>query len=227
MGFLIAIDGVDSSGKQTQTQMLYDRLKADGRQTKLISFPAYDNPSSTLVKMYLEGKFGTNPGDVNAYVASSLFALDRFATYKTDWGKDYDDNTIILADRYVSSNMIHQASKILDTAKKEECLDWIYNYEYNICSLPKPDITIFLDMPVFWAKKLMENRANKIDGTKTLDIHERNTDYLQKSYDNAVFVAKKYNWETVKCANDNGVRTQEDIHNEIYDLVIKRLGEIE
>ncbi len=225
MGFLIAIDGVDSSGKQTQTQMLCKRLKEDKLPVRLVSFPVYDNPSSTLVKMYLEGKFGTDPGDVNAYVASSLFALDRFATYKTDWGRDYEQNTIIVADRYVSSNMIHQASKISDISKKEECLDWIYDYEYNICSLPKPDVTVFLDMPVYRAKELMQNRANKIDGTDVLDIHERNTDYLQKSYDNAVFVAEKYNWTRIKCANDEGVRTPQSIHNEIYETVKKQLGD--
>lgn len=225
MGFLIAIDGVDSSGKETQTKMLFQSLLSDGLDVKTVSFPMYDNLSSSLVKMYLNGDFGTNPDDVNAYVASTFFAMDRFATYKTVWGKDYNSNSIILADRYVTSNMIHQAGKIDDVLEKEKFLDWIYDYEYNICALPKPDITIFLDMPVEWGKKLMENRANKIDGGDKKDIHERNTAYLQKSYDNAVFVAEKYSWKRILCVNENGVRTPEEIHQEIKKAVYEKLGE--
>lgn len=225
MGILIAIDGVDSSGKETQTKLLYERLKEKTDKIRMVSFPAYDKPSSSLVKMYLDGSFGTNPDDVNAYVASAFFAMDRFATYRTDWGKDYKEESIILADRYVTSNMIHQASKIDEISEKEKCLEWVYDFEYNICGLPKPDITIFLDMPVKWATKLMEERANKIDGTQIKDIHERNSEYLQKSYDNAVFAADKYGWKRIVCAADDGIKSQADIHEEIYSAVCEKIGD--
>ncbi len=219
MGRLIVIDGVDASGKETQTRLLYEKLKASGRSVKMISFPAYDNPSSTLVRMYLHGDFGKNPEDVNAYAASSFFAADRYASYKQDWGKDYESDTIIIADRYVSSNMIHQASKIKSEQEKSEFMEWLDDFEYNRYGLPKPDITLFLDMPVEWGQKLMKERANKIDGRAQKDIHERNCEYLLKSYDTAVNAAKKYGWKRISCVDEKGIRPVEDIHNEILTEV--------
>ncbi len=219
MGRLIVIDGVDASGKETQTRLLYEKLKASGQSVKMISFPAYDNPSSMLVRMYLNGDFGKNPEDVNAYAASSFFAADRYATYKQDWGKDYRDGTVILADRYVSSNMIHQASKINDEGEKNEFMEWLDDFEYNRYGLPRPDITLFLDMPVEWGKKLMQERANKIDGGSEKDIHERNDEYLIKSYNTAVNAAKKYGWKRVSCVDEKGIRAVEDIHREILTAV--------
>lgn len=219
MGRLIVIDGVDASGKETQTRLLYEKLKASGRSVKMISFPAYDNPSSTLVRMYLNGDFGKNPEDVNAYAASSFFAADRYATYKQTWGRDYREGTVILADRYVSSNMIHQASKIKDEDEKNEFMEWLDDFEYNRYGLPRPDITLFLDMPVEWGEKLMKERANKIDGGSRKDIHESNSEYLLKSYETAVNAAKKYGWKRVSCVDKKGIRTVEDIHNEILTEV--------
>ena len=219
MGFLIAVDGVDASGKQTQTELLVKRLEAEGKKVRLVSFPAYDKPSSSLVKMYLGGEFGNRPEDVSAYAASSFFAADRFATYKTDWGKDYNEGTIIIADRYVSSNMIHQAGKISDITKKDKFLAWLDDFEYGIYTLPRPDKTIFLDMPVNWGIKLMAERANKITGQSKKDIHESDVDYLNDSYKNAIYVAEKFGWERVVCASDSGVRSVEDIHEEIYSKI--------
>ncbi|MCD8390662.1 MAG: thymidylate kinase [Firmicutes bacterium] len=226
MGILIAVDGVDSSGKQTQTELLRKRLKSDGVNIRAVSFPVYDSPSSSLIKMYLDGEFGTNPDDVNAYTASAFFALDRFASYKTDWGADYNGGAVILADRYTTSNMIHQAGKIDDLSEKKKFIDWVYDFEYNICGLPKPDITIFLDMPPEYGIRLMENRANKIDGTDVKDIHERNREYLQKSYDNAVFVAESYGWKRIVCAENGAVRSIEDINDEVYSAVKAVLTDI-
>lgn len=219
MGKLIVIDGVDASGKETQTKLLLKRLTDAGKDIKMVSFPAYDNPSSTLVRMYLNGDFGKNPDDVNAYAASSFFAADRYATYKMDWGKLYESGTVILSDRYVSSNMIHQASKINDESEKEEFMTWLYDLEYNRYSLPRPDVTIFLDMPVEWGQKLMRERANKIDGSHSKDIHENNSDYLIKSYNTAVAAADKYGWRRISCVDKNGIRSVEDINNEIFDIV--------
>ena len=178
MGKLIAIDGVDASGKQTQTTLLLSRLEKEGREVKMVSFPAYDKPSSILVKMYLNGEFGENPSDVNAYATSTLFAADRFATYRTDWGTDYNRGTIILADRYVSSNLIHQASKINDTDEKEKFLMWLDDLEYGIYNLPRPDVTIFLDMPPEYGAELMSGRLNKSNGDDKKDIHESDFSYL-------------------------------------------------
>ncbi|MCI9084905.1 MAG: thymidylate kinase [Clostridia bacterium] len=219
MGKLIAIDGVDASGKQTQTTLLLSRLEKEGREVKMVSFPAYDKPSSILVKMYLNGEFGENPSDVNAYATSTLFAADRFATYRTDWGTDYNRGTIILADRYVSSNLIHQASKINDTDEKEKFLMWLDDLEYGIYNLPRPDVTIFLDMPPEYGAELMSGRLNKSNGDDKKDIHESDFSYLEKSYENAMFVAKKFNWKRISCIKDGQIRSVDEIHEDIYSIV--------
>lgn len=219
MGKLIAIDGVDASGKQTQTTLLLSRLEKEGREVKMVSFPAYDKPSSILVKMYLNGEFGENPSDVNAYATSTLFAADRFATYRTDWGTDYNGGTVILADRYVSSNLIHQASKIDDTEEKEKFLMWLDDLEYGIYNLPRPDVTIFLDMPPEYGAELMSDRLNKSNGDDKKDIHESDFSYLKKSYENAMFVAQKFNWKRISCIKDGQIRSVDEIHEDIYSIV--------
>ncbi|MGN0108317.1 MAG: dTMP kinase [Hominilimicola sp.] len=219
MGILVAIDGVDASGKQTQTELLKRRLIENGKNIKAVSFPAYDNPSSTLVKMYLNGDFGEKPSDVNAYATSTFFAADRFATYRTDWGKDYNNSTIILADRYVSSNLIHQASKIDNNAEKDKFLMWLDDLEHNIYGLPRPDVTIFLDMPPEYGARLMKDRANKSNGTSVKDIHESDFSYLETSYNNAVYVAERFGWKRVSCVKDGKIRSVEDIHNDIYTII--------
>ena len=216
---MIAIDGVDSSGKQTHTEMLYNRLLEENIKVRRISFPMYDNPSSYLVKQYLSGAFGDKPEDVNAYAASTFFAADRFATYKSDWGGDYNAGTVIIADRYIASNMIHQAGKIDNEAERNRFLDWEYDLEYNVYKLPKPDLQIFLDMPVEFAEKLMAQRANKITGEVKKDIHESNSEYLRKSYNNAVYVAEKYGWTTVSCVENGRIRSFQEINNDIYNYV--------
>ncbi len=222
MGILIAIDGVDASGKQTHTQMLYEKLLADGYNVRKISFPDYESPSSELVKMYLSGKFGDKPEDVNAYAASSFFAADRFASFTTVWKDFYEQSdSIIIADRYTSSNMIHQASKIDDLAEKDKFLDWLFELEYVVYGIPKPDLTFFLDMPVEFAKKLMEDRENKFDNSEVKDIHERNREYLEKSYNNACYIADKFSWEHILCVKNNEIRTIDEINSNIYETVKK------
>jgi len=213
---LIVIEGVDSSGKATQSALLKEKLAAFGKKIKTIEFPNYAHDSSAVVKMYLGGEFGTDPNAVSPYAASMLFAVDRFASVKVTWKELFSDGNIVIADRYTTSNMVHQASKIKDAKEKGEFLDWLYDLEYNKLSLPKPDLVIFLDMPPEIAKSLMAKRANKIDNSDIKDIHERNENYLRASYDNAVFVADKYNWTTIHCANDSGLRTIEDISEEIF-----------
>lgn len=219
MSKLIVIEGVDSSGKATQTQMLHNRLIAEFADVHKVSFPNYASPSSSIVKMYLNGDFGTDANSVNAYTASSFFALDRYASVNGEWKDIFHGDGIVIADRYVTSNMVHQASKIDDKAEKDNFLDWLYDFEYNKLSLPEPDLIIFLDMPVKYARELMRNRKNKINDSDVKDIHESDTAYLEKSYNNAVGIASKYGWHKISCVADGKVRSIEDIAGEIYDEV--------
>lgn len=224
MGKLIAIDGVDASGKQTHTELLAQHLVNSGYKVRRLSFPMYDSESSSLVKMYLSGKLGKTADDVDAYCASTLFAADRFASYRSDWHKDFEDpDTIIVADRYVSSNMIHQAGKIENLREKEKFLNWLFDFEFKLYKLPEPDVTIFLDMPPEYGRKLMEGRDNKFSGEKELDIHERDFSYLEKSYENAKYVSEKFSWKHVLCVKDGEIRTIDDIQNEIRSLAEKIL----
>lgn len=219
MGKLIAIDGVDASGKETQTELLYQRLVKEGYKVRRVSFPAYDRDSSVLVKEYLSGKYGTKPEDVNAYAASLLFAVDRFSSYRTDWEEDYNNETIILADRYVTSNMIHQAGKLADKNEKPEFINWLYDIEYEKLGIPKPDAVVFLDMPTDFAVQLMANRNNKISGEAEKDIHENNKEYLEKSYMNAVEIAEMSGWNRVRCVENDTILSIEDIHEKVYNSV--------
>jgi len=224
MGKLIAIDGVDASGKQTHTELLAEHLADSGYKVRRLSFPMYESDTSALVKMYLSGELGKTANDVDAYCASTLFAADRFASFRKDWHKDFEDpDTIIVADRYVSSNMIHQAGKIEDLAEKEKFLDWLFDFEFNLYKLPQPDITIFLDMPPEFGRKLMEGRDNKFSGDAKLDIHENDFSYLEKSYENAKYVSEKFGWKHVLCVENGEIRTIDTIQNEIRSLTEKIL----
>lgn len=215
---LVVIEGVDASGKQTQTEKLYSNLLSLGSKVEKIEFPNYASETSSLVKMYLGGEFGTNAQDVSPYMASAFFAVDRVGSIKSVWKDKLSGADVVIADRYVTSNMIHQASKIADDAEKNEFLDWVYDFEYNKLDLPKPDLVIFLDMPVKYAKQLMENRKNKINDSDVKDIHEGDTDHLTKSYNNAVGVAEKYGWHKISCVKDGEIRTIEDISVEILEV---------
>ncbi|MGM9551137.1 MAG: dTMP kinase [Clostridia bacterium] len=215
---LIVIEGVDCSGKETQTLNLYNSLLEEGRQVKRISFPDYDSESSALVKMYLRGDFGKSAYDVNPYTASAFFAVDRFASYKTKWG-EYLKDGVVIADRYVTSNMVHQASKMKSDDEKIEYIKWLYDFEYEKMGLPKPDAVIFLDMPPEISARLNMERKNKITGEDVKDIHESDLNYLKESYDNAHFVAKNQSWHRIDCAPSGNLRTIEDISAEILKVV--------
>lgn len=222
-GKIIVIDGVDSSGKESQTLKLYERLREENYNIRKISFPNYESQSSSLVKMYLNGDFGKNPGDVDSYIASTFFAVDRYASYKTDWSEFYENGGIILFDRYTTSNMVHQAAKLYNSEEKDKFLDWLWNLEFKIYKLPEPDCVLFLDMPPEFGQKLMKERANKFTGTKQKDIHESNQEYLINSYNNALYVANKYKWIKINCVHNERIRTIQEIHNSIYSEVKKYL----
>lgn len=217
-GKLIIIEGSDGSGKATQTKKLYDRLEQNNYNIKKVEFPNYNSESSALVKMYLRGDFGKHAEDVDPYVCSTFFAVDRYASFKTEWEEFYNNGGIIICDRYTTSNMIHQASK-MEVEERDKYLEWLNDLEFNLYKIPKPDCVIFLDVPVEMSQKLMKDRNNKITGESEKDIHESDFDYLKKSYENSLYIAKKYDWQRINCIKDDNMRTIDDIHEEIYSIV--------
>jgi len=219
MGKLICIEAGDGSGKETQANKLLERLKSENYKVRKVSFPNYGSESSSLIKMYLRGEFGSRPEDISPYVASTFYAVDRYASYKKEWESFDKAGGIILADRYTTSNMVHQAVKIKDPDKREAYLDWLWNFEFDMFGLPEPDCVIFLDMPPEYAARLMENRKNKITGSDKKDIHERDKAYLEQVYKCALWLADKYGWHKVSCVQDQIIRPISDIHEEIFETV--------
>ncbi len=222
-GKLIVLEASDGSGKATQTKKLYERLIKEGYKTIKIQYPNYDSQSSALIKMYLNGEFGDKPEDVNAYAASTFYAVDRFASFKKEWEDFYNNGGIVLADRYTTSNMVHQAAKIENKEEKYKYLDWLWNLEFNLMGLPVPHTVIFLDMPPKYSRQLIMNRKNKFTGENKKDIHEKDEDYLIHSYENACEIADKYNWLKINCVYNEKIKTIDEIHEEIYNAVTKSL----
>ncbi|WP_425059631.1 Thymidylate kinase [Sporomusa carbonis] len=221
-GKLIVIEGTDGCGKATQSDKLALRLMADGLKVRKVDYPNYQSQSSALVRMYLNGEFGSRPEDVNAYAASAFYAVDRIASYKKEWEEFYLNGGIVIADRYTTSNMIHQAAKITVEPDKTDYLDWLWDFEFNKCGLPVPDKVIFLAMPPEACQELMRGRENKAGGVK--DIHEQNSAYLAHCYANACDVAARYGWYKIDCISDGGIKSIEEIHNEIFSVVSKVIG---
>lgn len=219
MGKLYVIDGTDASGKQTQFEKLQQRLKEENIDFRTVSFPNYDSPSSSLVKMYLSGEFGENAKEISPYIASTFYAVDRYATYKTELEEYYNKGGIILADRYTTANMVHQAGKIKDEKEREKFLNWLWDFEFNLYKLPVPTKVFFLNMPPEFAFELMKNRENKFTHEAQKDIHERDKNHIIDSYNAACDVAKKYNWVTIDCIKDNKIRTIEEIHEDIFSQI--------
>lgn len=219
-GKLIVIEGLDGSGKGTQTALLTKALTKMSIKVKQVSFPDYNNPSSSLVKMYLNGGLGNKPNDVNAYAASSFYAVDRYASYKQFWQRDYEMGTVILADRYATSNAIYQLAKLKDN-ERNEFLNWLEFYEYNQLGLPKPDVVIYLDMPIEISQQLLNQRYNG-DTTKK-DLHESNFEYLEQCRKSALYASAQQGWQLVECSKDNQPRSIDDIHNDILQLVLYAL----
>lgn len=219
MGKLIVIEGTDSSGKETQTKKLYERLANEVEKVRKISFPNYESPACEPVKMYLAGAFGDNALNVNPYPVSTMFAIDRYASYKMDWESFYNAGGIIVTDRYTTSNMVHQASKIENIDEKSKYLGWLEDLEYNKMGIPKPDLVIFLNMPTDMAIRLMAERKNKITGEEKKDIHERDKEYLKESHANACKIANIYNWKEIKCNDGERIKTIEEIGEEVFSLV--------
>ena len=223
MGKLFVIDGTDGSGKQTQFDLLKKRLDEEKIDYRTVSFPNYESPSSSLVKMYLSGEFGENAKDVSPYIASTFYAADRYATFQKEYKEYYKNGGIILADRYTTANMVHQAGKIDDEKEREKFLNWLFDLEFNLYELPVPNKVFFLNMPPEKVKELIKNRENKFTHNNKKDIHERDEKHLQDAYNAACSLVEKYNWNEIKCVRNNEIRTREDIHNEIFNIVQKEL----
>ena len=213
MGKLIVIEGTDGSGKSTQFRLLTQRLENENIAFQKLVFPQYSEPSSALIRMYLGGEFGSKPTDVNAYAASTFYAVDRYASYKKVWGNWYEQGGLVVSDRYTTSNAVHQASK--EPAEKQgEFLKWLYELEYDRLGLPKPDLIIYLDVPTDFTEQMMRRR--EADTNTTADIHEQDLDYLATCRRTGRAAAEYYGWTVIQCVRDCRMRSIEDIHEEIY-----------
>ena len=222
MGKLIVFEGTDGSGKSTQFALLTKRLEAVGTAFRTMVFPQYSEQSSALIRMYLGGEFGTRPSDVNAYAASTFYAVDRFAAYRKVWGQYYGEGGVMLSDRYTTSNAVHQGSKV-PAEERKAFFEWLYDYEYGKMELPKPDLVIYLDVPTELTGQLMRKREAATN--TNADIHEQHMDYLKLCRSTGLEAAEFYGWNIIHCAKDGKMRSIEDIHNEIFALVQSALEE--
>ncbi len=219
-GKLIVIEGLDGSGKSTQIELLKRKLNECGKAVKQIKLPDYDSKSSALVKMYLGGEFGSDPSDVNTYAASLFYTVDRYANYKSVWENDYLNGALILADRYTTSNAVHQTVK-LPKEKWDSYLKWLFETEYEKVGIPKPDSVIFLDMDVDISQKLMSKRYCGEEAKK--DVHEANVDYLKKCHEAALYTAERFCWSVIKCYEGENPLPIDEIAEKIFEKVREML----
>ena len=220
MGIFIDLEGLDGSGKTTQTELICKRLKDDGIDYRQIKLPDYESDSSILVRKYLAGDFGKNAGDVNAYAASVLYAADRFASYTEKWGEDYRSGKLIFADRYTPANALYQMTK-LDKADWDPFLEWLFDFEYEKIGIPAPDKVIFLDMPVEVSQRLMTSRYNGDESKK--DVHEANVEFLNACREAALYAADKYGWSVVECAQNGEPLPIDVINDKVYKILMDAL----
>ena len=219
-GKLIVLEGTDGSGKATQARMMGQRLQREGIAFREIDFPRYGNPFAEPANLYLHGALGSEPGDVNAYASSVLFAVDRFASYKEEWGTFYEQGGVVIANRYTTSNAVHQASK-LPAGERQEYLDWLFDLEYRRLGLPAPDLVVYLDLPTELSEQMLRRRETAT-GTQA-DIHEQDEEYLHSCRMNARDIARDLGWTVIHCDREGAVRTVEDIHEEIWQQVRRYL----
>ena len=220
-GKLIVLEGIDGSGKSTQYRRLCQRMENDKIDYNHIVFPRYDKESSALLRLYLGGAFGTDPGDVNAYTASTFYAVDRFASYRQDWGQWYEEGGLVVSDRYTTSNAVHQCSK-LPPEQWEEYLHWLFDYEFRLLGLPAPDRVIYLQVDPAVSQKLMTGRYHGDESKK--DVHEKDTEYLARSRRAAEFCAAHLGWQTVHCTKDGQMRSIQEIQTRVQALAQEILG---
>ena len=220
-GKLIVFEGTDGAGKTTQTRLMAQRLTREGAAFRVIDFPRYGNPFAEPAKLYLNGALGSRPGNVSACGASVLFAVDRYASYREEWGVDYEAGKLILANRYTTSNAVHQASK-LPEGERESFLTWLFDLEYRRLELPEPDLVFYLDLPIELTEQMMRRREAETGAHA--DIHEQDEAYLRRCRESAGEIARRLGWRRIDCSREGAVRTQEDIHSEAWELVRTLLG---
>ena len=220
-GKLIVLEGIDGSGKSAQYRRLCQRMEKDKIAYNHIVFPRYDKESSALIRLYLGGAFGTHPSDVNAYTASAFYAVDRFASYRDDWGKIYEDGGLILSDRYTTSNAVHQGSKLPD-AELPAFFSWLADLEYNKMELPEPDLVIYLDVDLETSRRRMRRREEK--NHTQADIHEMDSDYLARCLRTADMACEHYGWTRIAFMKDGQERDVDEKNAEIYDIILRTLG---
>ena len=216
-GKLLVLEAGDGSGKATQTKMLRERLIAEGRCARQVEFPDYASPSSALVRMYLGGDFGERASEVDAYAASTFFAVDRYASFQMKWRADLEAGAIILADRYTTANMVHQAVKIEDEAEREAFFAWLEDFEYGKLALPRPDLVLFLDMDPAVSRRLIAARAAASGAAR--DIHERDEDYLVRCHRASINLAARCGWQRIRCSEAGEPLSREAVHEKIYEVV--------
>ena len=222
MGYIVVIEGTDGCGKQTQTELLAKKLESVGYNVKKFSFPNYDSPSSAPVKMYLGGEFGSSDMSLDAYQASVLFSVDRLCSYQKELKDFYESDGVIIFDRYVQSNMLHQAGKLRSKDEIDKYCDWLDGLEFDTLKLPRPNQVIFLDVPVEVSMRLAKEREG-LKAHTSKDIHEQNPEHLLHAYSAGKYMCEKYNWQVVNCVENNCLRTRESIADDVYDIVIKHL----
>ncbi|HCM23260.1 MAG TPA: thymidylate kinase [Ruminococcaceae bacterium] len=218
MGKLLVLEGLDGSGKETQSLLLEQAFQAKKIQCRRVTFPDYAQPSSALVKMYLQGDFGNSPRDVNPYAAASFYAVDRFASYQKFWKQAYETDSVILADRYTTSNLIYQLPK-LPRREWGSFTEWLLDYEYHRLALPIPDMTIFLDMPVAMSESLLTKRYSGDETQK--DIHEKDEAFQDGCHEAALYAAEKLGWVCISCHVKGSLKTPEQIHQELLLAIEK------
>ncbi|MBQ8255011.1 MAG: deoxynucleoside kinase [Clostridia bacterium] len=217
MGRFIVIDGLDGSGKETQSLILKKHLEEKGVNVRYISFPCYENDSSLFVKKYLNGELGSRPEDTNAYAASSFFAADRYLSYRTDWKKDIDDpDTVVIANRYTTANAVHQLSK-LPKDEWNAFLSWLWDYEFYKLGIPVPDAVIYLEMHPDISYKLIKSRSEKTG--RATDIHENDGSFLYKSYEAALYASERLNWTRICCYEGEDPLTIEEISEQVLSAL--------
>lgn len=217
MGKLIVLEGIDGSGKSSQYRRVCEKLTADGISYYHIVFPRYDKDSSSLIRMYLSGEFGRKPEDVNAYTAATFFAVDRFASYKDDWGKLFEDGGIILSDRYTTSNAVHQGSK-LPESELPYFFEWLSDLEYNKMNLPVPDLVLYLDTSIDVSVRRMRKRER--ENGSSADIHEKDLNYLSACLRTAERACEYYGWKKIEYLDRSGrERDIEEKNDEIYSII--------
>lgn len=218
-GKLIVIEGAcDGIGKSTQYNLLKEYFIHNGCDVISHHFPTYNSKQGALVESYLKGELGS-PSDLSPYYVNSLYAIDRKITWDKELYKAYNSGKIVILDRYTTSSLIYQSALINDISEKKSFINFVEDYEYNKLNIKKPDLVIFLNADFNTVTNLRKNRVDN-DGIKN-DIHERNIEFMKKVYDNSLFVSKYLNFKEIKCDENGSMRSIEDIHNDIINIVKK------